>query len=379
MLLGRPSPSPSPGHAMATKTIQVKPPRPVASTVDGFSATGNMNNHEPLHFACDDAVAHTCARQDLVLGTKLSCLAYIDDEPGSIEKLAGTKKAIESIAGGVEQARVPVTRLLSDMGYHVDRLFSHTGMLGDGDANDTQGFIAHNDQDVVLSYRGTVSLLDCVTDLTASHVLFAPSEDHRVGHAIHRFPCCRPPSGPNMGRVHRGFYDAFLSSIADIEDVLIPQLNTLTPRRLIITGHSLGGALATGALAYLLQRLDFLSLPHTVLFVTLGQPRFGDAQFRKFLLDEISRLQDKDKFSSARMVHDHDGVPMVPPTWMSYEHVMDTLLLTEAGKLLLCPRVKNSRVRHWKEYLDDHNPHLYLHLLTSFTDETKSADGAEQE
>eukprot|EP00913_Durusdinium_trenchii_P027201 g25521.t1 len=75
-----------------------------------------------------------------------ACLAYTDDQRGTVEHLGGTKKAIETLAGGPERARRPLTELLQGLGYTVDRIFSHRAMLGSLRTVDTNGFIAHNDQ-----------------------------------------------------------------------------------------------------------------------------------------------------------------------------------------------------------------------------------------
>lgn len=65
-----------------------------------------------------------------MLGVKLACLAYTDDQRGTLEHLGGTRKAIETLAGGPERARRPLTEILQGLGYVVDRIFSHTAMLG---------------------------------------------------------------------------------------------------------------------------------------------------------------------------------------------------------------------------------------------------------
>ncbi|CAE8586348.1 unnamed protein product, partial [Polarella glacialis] len=62
---------------------------------------------------------------DLTLGVQLACLAYTDDECGTVDSLGGTKKSIETITGGPEQARLPLTDILGGLGYHVDQIFSH--------------------------------------------------------------------------------------------------------------------------------------------------------------------------------------------------------------------------------------------------------------
>jgi len=345
------------------------------ATVSSTPATTQMKRGNPLHIFGStptrrklrsrgvEALGSAADYNDLLLGVKLACLAYVDDEPGTIDDLAGAKEAIEAIAGGDEQARKPLTDLLDDLGFTVDRIFSHAGIFGDGAFNDTQGYIAHNEHDVVLAYRGSVSFTDALTDLCAGHVPFQPLEDEDRGRAS-MCACFATARADGLGRVHRGFYDAFMSSLPDIEEVLIPLLSGPQPKRLILAGHSLGGAIATGALAYLLKRLDLAASQHRLLFVTIGQPRFGDERFRAWVDAEIQSLRALGRCDAARFVHDNDGVPMVPPERFGYRHVGELHVLTEMGDLLVNPgHLENSSAASVGEYLEDHNPLLYLNLL----------------
>merc|ERR1712151_1274399 len=112
-----------------------------------------------------------------------------------------------------------------------------------------------------------------------------------------------------------------LQSLTDIDEVLLPKLQEgAKPKRLIVAGHSLGGAIATGALGYLLKRFDFATSPHEVLFVTAGQPRFGDHHFKLWLDGELRRLSDLGKCSAGRIVNDHDIVPTLPSRFLGMEH-----------------------------------------------------------
>eukprot|EP00443_Scrippsiella_acuminata_P063984 CAMPEP_0115469858 /NCGR_PEP_ID=MMETSP0271-20121206/51700_1 /TAXON_ID=71861 /ORGANISM="Scrippsiella trochoidea, Strain CCMP3099" /LENGTH=449 /DNA_ID=CAMNT_0002896977 /DNA_START=68 /DNA_END=1416 /DNA_ORIENTATION=- len=335
------------------------------ATVSSTPATTQMKRGNPLHI-----FGSTPTRSEACM------LGNIDDKPGTIESLAGAKEAIEAIAGGSDQARKPLTSLLADLGYTVDRMFSHVGILGDGAFNDTQGFIAHNEDDVVLAYRGTVGFMDALTDLLAGHVPFQPAEDKGRGSAA-LCSCFAAKRADDLGRAHRGFYDAFLSSMSDIEEVLIPLLEGPKPGVLILAGHSLGGAIATGALAYLLKRLDFVASQHRLLFVTIGQPRFGDQRFRAWVRAEVQKLRKLDRCVAARFVHDHDGVPLVPPEHLAYTHVSEMCLLTEDGDLIVDPELlESSSAERVGEYLEDHNPLLYLNLLSQAAGKLQGCEAA---
>ena len=80
-------------------------------------------------------------------------------------------------------------------------------------------------------------------------------------------------------------------------------------KRVVVTGHSLGGALATFC------ALD-LKLQHSetdLQLYTLGSPRVGNDGFFTFFHNWIG--------DSVRVVHAHDIVPSLPLKFMGYHHI----------------------------------------------------------
>jgi predicted lipase len=90
-------------------------------------------------------------------------------------------------------------------------------------------------------------------------------------HASHLVPY---PHYKNAS-VHSGFYDAFRSIQDQIFPVLTEQLSLYPNAELALTGHSLGGALATIALAQIVFELD-ATVPNNMSLYTFGSPRVGD-------------------------------------------------------------------------------------------------------
>ena len=154
------------------------------------------------------------------------------------------------------------------------------------DTADTQAFLARTaaeDGTMILAFRGTSSLKDWMTDVDINLV-----------------------NGPG-GKVHDGFLCALNSiwrRLAKLMDA------TRGHRKLWITGHSLGGALATLATAKF--RLE-LAQPVSGLY-TFGSPRVGN--------EEFARNFDADfYYQYYRMVNNNDVVPRIPFRLMSYRHV----------------------------------------------------------
>ena len=116
--------------------------------------------------------------------------------------------------------------------------------------DDTEGFIAANDNIIVIVFRGTQP--SHYKDIVA---------DAKV---------CKVPSP--MGEVHSGFQDAF-NLVKDDMFYDIRQLRD-QDQSIWVTGHSLGAALAAIAVIYLLDD----NQPVNGLY-NYGQPRVGSNEF----------------------------------------------------------------------------------------------------
>ncbi|MBI3885953.1 MAG: lipase family protein [Opitutae bacterium] len=170
------------------------------------------------------------------------------------------------------------------------------------DVQGTQGFLAKAEGVAVLAFRGTEQKLeDFVTD----------AEFKLIPGAALNVP----------GHVHHGFARA-LTSVAGRLDALVTDLKA---RRVLlhVTGHSLGGALATLA-ALRVARLKEACPIQTV--HTFGSPRVGDETF-------VQAFDALFKGRSYRFVNDEDLVTRVPPRVGRYEHVGEIIFIDEAGRL----------------------------------------------
>ncbi len=115
---------------------------------------------------------------------------------------------------------------------------------------------------------------------------------------------------PRGGQAHGGFSEALNLLWPDIEPRIRAAART---RRLWVTGHSMGAALATLAV-----RRDLPALG----VGALGSPRVGD--------DAFARTQPP--VPHWRIVHQHDIVCYLPPPWR-YRHVGQVVHLTRTGEV----------------------------------------------
>lgn len=100
------------------------------------------------------------------------------------------------------------------------------------------------------------------------------------------------------GKVHDGFYKSFTSVKQDINDFF--GKNDRKKKKVVVTGHSLGGAVATLIAAYTAEKIGC-----DVMLYTFGSPRVGDADF-------VKHYSQSGKIHAWRLFNVCDVVPLVP-------------------------------------------------------------------
>ncbi len=173
-------------------------------------------------------------------------------------------------------------KLLDLVGYDPDaekkKLVKELGLLGlelleTFDSNGTQAILVSFDKFIVLAFRGTEakSIKDIKADAKANIT-----------------------SCETGGKIHSGFKEAFEEVNLDIQAKL--DEDQFQDRPLFITGHSLGGALATVAAKKLTHKCGIAGC------YTYGAPRVGDEEW-------VSQI----KTPVYRLVNAADCVTMLPP------------------------------------------------------------------
>jgi len=131
------------------------------------------------------------------------------------------------------------------------------------------GFIIESDDCTILAFRGSSTSMDWVSDFIAQQKPF--------------------PFIENAGNTHKGFTDIYMS----VRPAIFELLEHIDPNKpLFITGHSLGGALAT---------LAAIDIAHNSTYgppivYTFGAPRVGDPNFVKLYNYSVPlhwRIQNK--------------------------------------------------------------------------------------
>jgi len=140
------------------------------------------------------------------------------------------------------------------------------------------GYILESQDSVLIAFRGTQSDPDWVSDAQVFQRSY--------------------PYAPNSGMVH----DGFLSIYESCRDEIMNIYNTLPfHKKIYITGHSLGGALATLHALDVALNTNF----YQIIMYNYGSPRVGDTTFKRVYRSYVP--------ISIRFVNFYDLVPKFPP------------------------------------------------------------------
>lgn len=153
----------------------------------------------------------------------------------------------------------------------------------------TQGYVVGAPGQVVVAFKGTTILLNWMYDLTFRKVAMYPLCDGCL--------------------VHAGFWESWTSVRAAILTTVLDHLAADPKARLVVTGHSLGAALAVLCVMELYYLYD---IPASALY-TYGLPRVGNDMFVKHFV----RINQP----SWRLTHWRDPVPHLPVRAMGFEHI----------------------------------------------------------
>ncbi len=196
------------------------------------------------------------------------------------------------------------------------------------DRDDTQAFLVGNAEKLVLIFRGTEP--ENVRDWMTSGQLA-------------KVKACG-------GKVHLGFWEGCQDVWSDVESEVQRIRRQYPAVPLLVTGHSLGGALA------LLAAAQLQMCGHQVDGIyTFGCPRIGD---RNFAMQYNRRLYD----CTFRLVNHRDIVPQLPPVELSYTHVGQLIYFDATGVRRISPYPQDNQF-DWAESFHDHSLDAYKKSL----------------
>lgn len=156
------------------------------------------------------------------------------------------------------------------------------------------GFLLTSAQASILVFRGTQQLSDWLSNILLNQVPFPASDGDEDG--------AEDAADAPYGRVHSGFLDYYQELLDPHPRDVMRNIDPTLP--CLISGHSLGGAIATLAAFDLSLRLP--ALRSQIQLYTYASPRVGDTVF--------ARIHSRHIPNSYRIVNLADTVPLVPPS-----------------------------------------------------------------
>ena len=176
----------------------------------------------------------------------------------------------------------------------------YDGLLNDNNKHDSQGYLIWKNNTIYVSFRGTNDLHDIFDVINI-----------------------KPKKIFKDAYVHTGFADQFMSIEHNITNDIKSIAKNYPIERLVFTGHSMGGSIASIAAAYYGSLFDNLYITcHT-----FGTPFTGNDGFIKWftnMVDECTRLE-----------LEHDIVPVIPIN-KSFHHIPNGVKLKEDGIIDNC-------------------------------------------
>lgn len=155
-------------------------------------------------------------------------------------------------------------------------------------------------QSLFVAFRGSASIQNWIDNIKISQI--TPYDDESIG-------------------VEKGFYKSYNYLKVDLFDNLSILSKKYGTRNILITGHSLGAAMAT------LMTYDIITLfPSYVVthLITFGSPRVGNSKFVESFNEQYENVY-------YRITHYYDMVPHVPEEFMGYLHVSNEVWYNEGN------------------------------------------------
>ncbi|TDB55746.1 lipase family protein [Photorhabdus luminescens] len=296
----------------------------------------------------------------------MSVLAYADEDvnvAGSVKHFFNRQMVdVSKLPYKVEE--LSATPVVYDVPFserytQVEFINSKTG---DNKQGNTQLFYAVSKNDVIVSWRGTASTEDVLTDATYQPLELSCDEKTLCSGFIH------------SGKVHKGFWEAFnlvskLRVPSDTDQKVFANITKLVKnKRLFVCGHSLGGALAILHCAQLKE--------HNPCFYSYGMPRVLTASAVRELAD----------ITHYRHVNEDDPIPSLPPEknldnwlydcWGPLGYLfspVELLDVTKSGEIFL----HHGKIVHFCkinlviEWQEERNPSNHIRLRTTLPTKTK--------
>jgi pimeloyl-ACP methyl ester carboxylesterase len=135
-------------------------------------------------------------------------------------------------------------------------------------------------------------------------------------------PPAEPPKCANC-TVHTGFYSSWLHTRKVILPHVTEALAQYPNYKLVLVGHSLGGAVAA------LAGLDFKARGWDAHVTTFGEPRLGNHEFTTYIDDRFNITSHHESNRFRRVTHAGDPVPLLPLAEWGYSMHSEEIYISQ--------------------------------------------------
>jgi len=129
--------------------------------------------------------------------------------------------------------------------------------------------------------------------------------------------------------VHEGFADAQAKTATDVLSAVQSALSTYGANRVVLTGHSLGAAIALLDAVYLPLHIS----DATFAFYGYGLPRVGNQAFANYV--------DAQSTSVTHVNNEEDPIPICPGMFLGFVHPSGEVHIEDSGEWAACPGQDN--------------------------------------
>lgn len=211
--------------------------------------------------------------------------------------------------------------------------------------SDSCGYIAlsHHPAEprLIIAFRGTYSIANTIADLSTIPQEYIPypgdddSDSSDSDFLTPRFgvaegvaegdaPPAEPPKCENC-TVHTGFYSSWLNTRRVILPYVSKALEKYPEYKLVLVGHSLGGAVAT------LAGLDFKARGWDPHVTTFGEPRLGNKEFNAYIDKRFNVTANHQHNKIHRVTHVGDPVPLLPLAEWGFSMHSEEIFISESS------------------------------------------------
>lgn len=198
-------------------------------------------------------------------------------------------------------------------------------------AKGAHGYIAFSEENktIIVAFRGSLDAVNWIYDL-------------KYAQLDYEFP------GIEGALVHGGFYDTYdrvkNSILWTIQWMMTREENSCRGYDVVITGHSMGGALssflAIDVKRYILDPIlssQTHSLPpFTIRLTTIGQPRVGNHIYAKIFQTQLISQTSSLKHEVSRITHRNDVIVHLPPSSKGFIHHAHELWVKNQDQSFFC-------------------------------------------